>query len=169
MALHAHADLHETSELLCADLDADGCNLIAVQDEIQLGRVHLVKVGVVFFLSISHIVKAQSGHFAVKVDILGIQPINLEMRDEREAVLAHLADEGVLARHVAGISQADGVVTKGEADADDLVETARVGDIKRTDVVRLRINHAAGIETEAAGGQVPVADAELVFVAPDRV
>lgn len=91
------------------------------------------------------------------------------MWQDGDAVLVYLADEGALAVHAVVVVEDDGVDAGGDANTDDLGEAARIGNVKRTDVVRFGINKAAWTEAEAACRKVPIADAELVLVASDGV
>ena len=115
-----------------------------------VGRLYFIKVGIILLLLVGAIANADGCHLAIEVHILGVQPVDFQVWENLEAVLAHFADEGVLAVHAVVIIEANGVEAGCHADAEDFVKAARVGDIKRTDVVRFGINQAARMEAEAA-------------------
>ena len=121
--------MHKTCTSFCANLNANGCELVGIAylvfERID-GCLYFIKVGIILLLLVGAIANADGCHLAIEVHILGVQPVDFQVWENREAVLAHFADEGVLAVHAVVIIEANGVEAGCHADAEDLADAELV-------------------------------------------
>ena len=157
--------------LLGANLYADGNKLVGVVNPVYefVGRhVDLIQVGSVFLEVVAPSHDALPD-FAVEVHILGVEPVDFEVKHERVARFAKAANKAFFGAGFFIIGVDAWVEAIGGSDADDLGEAACVGSINGTNVFLQRIIMVAWVITETARRFHAVAEAELVLVAPDGV
>ena len=153
--------------MLGADLHTDGRKLVGIVDavgEVVGGYVDLIQVGLVLCQVVVPSHNALPD-FAVEVHILGVQPIDFQVKHQRLARLIEAANGLAVFR----VFQDAWVVAIGCSDADDLGEAACVGGVEGTKLVHFRVIVASATPSETAGRHKSIAEAELVLVASDGV
>ena len=138
--------------LLGANLYADGNKLVGVVDPVGklVGRhIDLIQVGLVFLKAVAPSHDALPD-FAVEVHILGVEPVDFEVKHECVARFAKAANKAFFGVGFFIIGVDAWVEAIGGSDADDLGEAACVGSINGTNMFLQWIIVLAWFKTEAA-------------------